>query len=230
MRIAPASSKTVVVLLGNLNPLIFTPSWFAKNGVIGEQEGENAEIELIHRDVVKFNLEWLVILVEHGRFIAEIEQPPDIRLYDFISKTFGELLTHTPVWSMGINKRVDFDAGSMESKDKIGYTLAPPEAWGEWSKDIRRAAEDKDKHGGMMSLTMRQTTTDDRPGGYIQTKVEPSTIISTGVFVEVNDHYNLPQGEEIEGCHEIMKIFAENFEKSVTRSEWITDQVMSIIK
>ena len=228
MIIKPINSITAIVLIGNFNPRIFIPSWFSKNGVIGEEEGENAEIELVHKELVKFSLNWITVLVEKGRFIAEITQPPEIRLYDFVYKTFGELLVHTPIWAMGINKRIDFNAGSTENRDKIGYTLAPPEAWGEWAEDIRK--EKEPTHGGMISLSMRQTAVDDRPSGYIQSRVEPSELISTGVFVEVNDHYNLPQAENVEGSHEIIRILSDNFEKSIKRSEWIVDQIMRLVR
>lgn len=228
MKITPAKSNTAIVLVGNFNPRIFLPTWFSKNSVIGQEEGENAEIELVHRDLVKFKLDWLTILVEHGRFIADIEQPPDIRLFDFVQKTFTELLIHTPIWSMGINKRIVFDAGSAEIRDNVGFTLAPPAAWGEWSDSLLKG--NSNAHGGMMSLSMRQTETDDRPQGYIQTKVEPSQLVPAGVLVEVNDHYSLPQKEDIEGCSELMGILAQNFEHSVSRSEWIIDQVMGLAK
>ena len=228
MRITPAKSSSVIVLVGHLNPRIFLPTWFSKNGVIGQEEGENAEIELVHRDLVKFKLDWLTVVVEHGRFIVELDQPPDIRLFDFAQKTFTELLVHTPIWAMGINKHIEFDAGSAEKRDKIGFTLAPPQAWGEWSESILKGSDSN--HGGMMSLSMRQTDTDDRPDGYIQAKVEPSKLITNGVYVEVNDHYSLPQGEDIEGCAEIMEIMARNFDSSIARSEMIVDQVMGIVK
>jgi hypothetical protein len=228
MRIKPIDSKLVVVLLGNFNPLIFQPHWFATNGVLGEEEAKNADIEVIHTEVVKFSLSWLTVLVEKNRFIAEVTQPPDVRLYDLILRTFGELLTHTPIWAMGINKRVEFDAGTVEQRDVIGITLAPPSAWGEWTDYLEKRNERG--RGGMMSLSMRQTVTDDRPSGYIQTRVEPSKTLDSAVFVEVNDHHTVKDIENIEGCSEIMNLLRDQFENSIHRSEWIIDQVMGIIK
>ncbi len=228
MRITPFHSGTTIVLVGNFNPLIFKPGWFAHNNVIGETEAENAEIEVIHSELVKFHLNWLTIVVEKSRFIAEVKQPPVIRLHDFVMKTFGELLIHTPVWSMGINQQVEFDAGSVDLRNKIGYTLAPIDAWGEWSKDLEKTS-DTDV-SGMVSLTMKQSIVDDRVKGYIQTKVEPSKKVASGVLVEVNDHYSVESLENVEGCMEIMGMLNNNFEKSTEKSTWIADQVMSIIK
>lgn len=229
MRFKPTQSTVAVVMLGNFNPRIFLPSWFARNGVIGPEEGESADIEIVHREVVKFRLSWLTILVEQGRFIADLDQPPNVRLLDLVLKTFGELMIHTPIWAMGINRKIEFDAGSVDARDKIGKTLAPPDAWGEWSKDILRKSDKA--RGGMVSLSMRQSTVeDDRPGGYILTRVEPSKRSISEVMVEVNDHYQIDAKEEAEGCQEILGLLADNFDKSIERSEWIIDQVMSIVK
>ena len=228
MKIKPLDSTTTIVLLGNFNPLIFKPSWFAHNDVIGEEEAEKAEIEVIHSELVKFQLSWLTIVVEKNRFLAEVRQPPEIRLYDFVLKTFGELLIHTPIWAIGINKHIEFDAGSIDLRNKIGYTLAPIDSWGEWSKDL--GAKRGDEVGGMISLTMKQTVVDDRPKGYIQTKVEPLPKSKSGVIVEVNDHYSVESLEDLEGCYEIVGHLRDNFESSIARSNWIVDQVMGIIK
>ncbi len=228
MRIKPKDTKTLVVLVGNFNPRIFTPSWFAKSGVIGEEEADTAYIEIIHQEVVKFRLEWLTLLVEPNRFIAEVDQPPDIRLYDFVLKTFGELLIHTPIWMLGINKRIIFDAGSVEKRDELGFKLAPPTAWGEWSEGLLKQSEKL--HGGLVTLSMRQSVTDDREFGYIQTKVEPSKTGDSDVLVEVNDHYESKEGSQVAGCQELITVLAHNYETSIKRSEWIADQVMGIVK
>lgn len=229
MRIKPSNSKTIVVLLGHFNPLIFLPSWFAKNEIIGAEEGEKADIEVAHKEVVKFKLDWLTLLVEQSRFIAQIEQPPEVRLYDFVLKTFGEFLTHTPVRAMGINKKIEFDLASVEQRDQLGNILAPPASWGEWSESIMQKGERV--RGGMVSLSMRQAVTDDeRPTGYVQAKVEPSLTSERGVVVDVNDHYEIPGEREVDGCHEIIGLFERKFESSLQRSEWIVDQLMGAVK
>ncbi len=223
MRTTLVETKISVVLIGNFNPRIFQPSWFAKTGVIGDEESENADIEIIHNEIVKFQIDWVKIHIERNRFIAELKQPPNIRLYDFILKTFRELLLHTPIWMLGINMQVTADTGSIENRDKIGKALAPPEAWGEWSNDIQKQTDDT--HGGMQSLSMRQNVLDDRERGYIQAKIEPSKTIRSGVYIETNDHYESLEGENVEGCQEIMSIFENRFDDSLKRSEWIIKQV-----
>lgn len=226
----PDSIKTTIVLVGNFNPRIFVPLWFSNNEVIGKEESEKADVEVVHKEFTKFKLDWLTLVAEPQRFITEVIQPPDIRLHDFVLKTFGELLPHTPIWAMGINRGVEFDAGSREARDRIGFKLAPPEAWGEWSEDLLRQESDGN-HGGMMSLSMRQVTVDDRSGGYIQSQVEPVKGSVSSVRVHVNDHYEISKpADQVEGCSEIIGLMSDRYEKSIGRSDWIVDQIMELAK
>lgn len=224
----PESVKSAVVLIGNFNPRIFVPLWFSNNGVLGSDEAENADIEVVHKEITKFKLDWLTVIVEQGRFIAEVTQPPHIRLHDFVLKTFGELLSHTPIWIMGINRTIQFNAGSRKSRDAIGFALAPPDAWGEWSDGLLRQKDDGN-HGGMMSLQMRQVAVDDRPDGYIQAQVDPVKDSLSSVNVHVNDHYELAKpSDQVEGCSEILEIMSKQFDESLERSDWIIEQVMRL--
>ncbi len=129
-------------------------------------------------------------MVETNRFVVETTEPP-IQLRDLVVRTFREYLPHTPIGMLGINRKVHFSVGSIEQRDRIGYKLAPPEAWGDWAADIRAA---KGKfHGGVRSLVMRQDMVDDRPAGYVQASVEPSVKIRNemGMYIQVNDHYQV---------------------------------------
>jgi hypothetical protein len=106
--------------------------------------------------------------------------------------------------------------------------LAPPSAWGEWAAQL--TSGEGDRHGGMVSLSMQQGEVDDRPKGHIRATVEPSTKIKdrAGVYVQVNDHYQLVDTEKVSGCEEIIGLLAERFDDSLRRSDWIIDQIMRL--
>ena len=70
-------------------------------------------------------------------------------------KTFGELLPHTPLQQMGINRQVHFGVGSEEIRNRIGRTLAPTAPWGEWGAKI--ASSSPELRGGFASLTMQES-------------------------------------------------------------------------
>ena len=57
---------------------------------------------------------------------------------DFLERTFGEFLPHTPIFRMGINRQVHFTVGSEDARNEIGLKLAPHEPWGEWADALDR--------------------------------------------------------------------------------------------
>ena len=91
------------------------------------------------------------------------------------------------------------------------------------------AAEGK-IHSGMQSLAMRQGAVKGRPGGHILATVQPSTKIrnETGIYVQINDHYEVDDPDKVSGCEEIIGYLATNFNDSKRRSEWIIDRVMAL--
>lgn len=228
MRITPEIDTVSIVFVGDLNPRIFRPDWFVAQGLLPKEALDAAEIEIIHPELSKFSVEWLTVQVEKIRFVARTDDPPHIRLSDLVARTFGEFLIHTPVHMIGINRAVHFPVKDMKTLDAIGKILAPQDAWGEWGPMIEGTAT---KHGGMRSLTMEQTNLDDRQSGYIRAKVEPSSSLPPpmlGVYVDINDHYQLSKPGEAVGCEGAVAIVRENFQRSIDRSAWIVDQIMML--
>jgi hypothetical protein len=233
MRIAPEIGNVSLVLLGQFNPPIIRPDWLARNDIIPQRSADGAEIKVIHPEITVFSMEWLSVKVQVHRFVAEITEAPYIRLSDLVVRTFREFLHHTPIWAVGINRTVHFNVKDEETRTRIGMTLAPPRAWGKWGDELVKEIENpKDKiHGGMLSLTMQQRILNDRLKGSINARVEPSTKLganTSGIFIEVNDHYEVEDRDKATDATETMDIVQKNFEKSIARSEWIIDQVMEL--
>ncbi|MFA6413518.1 MAG: hypothetical protein WCW53_12550 [Syntrophales bacterium] len=229
MRIEPENNSVSIVLVGSLNPAIFHPSWFVANDLLSKSDIESAEVEIVHRNIAIFKVgDWLRIQVDPNRFVAETTEPPFIRLFDIVVRTFKEALIHTPIIKMGINRRVHFSVGDEETRNKIGMKLAPQEVWGEWASHI--AGKEKEKHGGLTSLSMSQIDLDDREDGYITAKVTPSKLVKNGagIFIEVNDHYEINKEDPLAGATPIIDILRKQFDVSIRRSEWIIDQIMDL--
>jgi hypothetical protein len=228
MRIAPEIGDVSIVLVGNLNPLIFHPSWFVRNQLFTEKEGEVAEINVIHSEISQFRMEWLTVRVEQTRFTAQTQEAPFVRLADLVVRTFKEFLVHTPIGMLGINRNVHFSVSDESTRNRIGKALAPHEPWGEWAKHIEGSAPEK--RGGMRSLSMEQRDLDDRRRGRLLIKVEPSSRLEggIGIYAAVNDHYEIDDPKNPAGCHDIIDILEKRFDKSIQRSEWLIDQVMAL--
>ncbi len=227
MRIEPEISGVNATLLGTFNPAIFTPAWFVLHNLLPRGTAESAQLTVAHKQVTAFSTDWLRLEVTSNQFRAETLQAPNIRLRDLVATVFNKHLHHTPLTAFGINRRVHFQVSSPAERDRIGRTLAPVEPWGAWRDELGSTGE----HGGMTSLTMTQVNPKGRPrGGCINVKVEPSQRIGggqLGVFVEVNDHYTI-DGSSPEAGNELIRLFEENFETSLSRSDAIVDHIMSL--
>jgi hypothetical protein len=229
MRIEPELGGASIVLLGSFNPKIFQPFWMAKHGLISDSAAEVADVAVIHQEITVFTIEDLFTLqVNPTRFFVERNVAPLILICDLVTRLFGDLLPHVPIHQMGINRTVHFNVGH-EERERIGFMLAPRDPWGEWGKEV--SSGEGLKHGGLQSLTLIQKNVSDRPSGWIQTKIEPSVRIGrgqTGIYMEVNDHYQLTDEAQASTPEAMMKLLSQSFDKSIRRSESIVDQIMSL--
>ncbi len=227
MRIEPETGGVSVVVLGDFNPAIFTPAWFALHGLLSESAADNADLKVASPQVTAFSTEWLDLQVTADRFQANTQQAPLIRVRDLAVRVFREHLHHTPLRVIGINRDVHFRVTDQATRDRIGRILAPPEPWGGWKDELDLGGE----YGGMKSLTMSQFSPAGRPpGGQMNVTVEPSARIGsgrTGIYVNVNDHYAAGSGGP-DARTELLGFLENDFDSSIQRSEGIVDHVMSL--
>ena len=232
MRIKPQIDQAVIVLVGRFNPAIFQPAWFALHEMMGRKEAETAHIKVIFGELSEFKVDQFQVQVLPERFsITSLDAHPE-HIKDLVISCFARYLPHTPVQAMGINRLVHFDTGSFEVRDRVGSRLAPKNAWGVWGEEIEASPfEPKEARGGMISLVMRQSLRPDRHIGHVQAKVEPSARIAnhTGIFVEVNDHFQLSDTEQpVQDASSAVAILEGNWEASLQRSAMIIDQIMAL--
>lgn len=233
MRIKPEFDQAGIVLLGSFNPAIFRPEWFARNGMIGEKESEipiilQTQQELIF-EAAKFNLH-----VSLERFaISDISNHPE-HIKDLVISCFGKFLSHTPIHLMGINRSIHFDAGSYEIRNRVGSQLAPKTAWGKWGEEIEKGSqksETRDRHGGVISISMVQRDLEfEGCSVHVNAKVEPSIKNrESGIFVSVNNHFDLPTDHVQEtSSATAVRILEANWETSLKRAAFIFDQIMEL--
>jgi hypothetical protein len=231
MRIEPELSQLSIVLVGSFNPTIFQPAWLARHGLVTEGAADSAEISVIHPDITAFSIEGLfTIQVERERLSIGRMIAPWVYASDLTVKIFGDLLPHTPLSKLGINLLVHFDAGSPSKREEIGKLLAPRGPWGEWGALV--SSGEGTKHGGLQSLALVQKNVTDRPGGWVQAKIEPSLRIrggQSGIFMELNDHYEVYDPENTD-ARAIVALLQDKFDSSIKNSEKIIDQIMSLVR
>ena len=59
-----------IVAVGDLNPAIFQPAWFAGEGLINQGEAQAAQIQMISAQAALFEVDWLGVQVLPDRFVA----------------------------------------------------------------------------------------------------------------------------------------------------------------
>ena len=210
MRIAPEIDGVTAVMVGDFNPPIYTPAWFALHGLLPEAVAESAELAVAHTEVTQFTADWLSLEVTRDRYQVRTLQAPHIRVHDLILRVFGEHMQHTPLRAFGINRDVHFQVESQVVRDNLGSILAPTEPWGRWGRELEVGGE----HGGMRSLTMTQVNLEGRPRG--------------GEINVVNDHF-VADGTGLDAGERLMALFEDSFSVSLSRSEELVDQVMSLV-
>lgn len=104
--------------------------------------------------------------------------------------------------------------GSEEDWHAVGHRLAPKEMW--------RGVLEKP---GIRSLSMEGHRGDEFIGR-ITVKVEPSQRIEYGVYVNINDHYEVEDQETSLGCGEVIDILESSWDKSIARSEKIAKKIL----
>jgi hypothetical protein len=208
--VKPELKESNIVLLGDFNPKIFQPAWFAAEGLIARSEADKADIKIIHADLVGFSLEWLQFEVTRERLVAGTTQDAfDVVVRDLVRGTFN-LLRHTPIRQMGINRIMHFRVESEDVWHDAGHKLAPKEIW--------QGVLDK---AGLLSLSMIGYDGRDDKDGRIRVKVGPSPRVRPGLCFDVNDHFQVRDPDKVIGCDEMMGIIETTWTISYKRSESI---------
>jgi hypothetical protein len=184
-----------VVLLGNFNPAIFQPQWFARQSLIRPSEADAAEIQVIAPPITSFKLDWLVIQVTAQKFIATTADMGHLApLLELVLGTFDSL-QHTPVQQMGLNRDMHYRAPSVELWHSIGHKLAPKESWqGLIESPGMETIQISGKRSGSDALKLTVT-------------IQPSIRVQPGVYFGTNEHFDTGGGP----ARELMQVLKDHW-------------------
>jgi hypothetical protein len=171
-----------VVIVGSFNPTIFQPDWLASNNLIREEEAEAADIEIIHKQITSFSIEWLKVQATHDRLLfAASDASKQGPLKDVVVGAMG-LLEHTPVTALGLNSDSHYHMQSEAEWHQLGHHYVPKETW------VKLLARP-----GTLSLSIFGAR-DDSKASRVTVKLEPSTQVRFGVFFNINNHFDVDPG------------------------------------
>jgi hypothetical protein len=217
-----AQHGNAIILRGSFNPRILQPAWLAAQNLIRPAESETAEIYIIHEQVVAFGLEWASVEVKPDLLTISSsptsETPEQIR---DLALGVIEILTHTPVYNVGLQFFGHYAFADQEIRDDLGWTLVP-----------RAPFQGQLASVGMRTLTMlgRREEGDQGANG-VSITVEPSAVLTpNGVYLAVLDQYDVadPSDPNV-GAEPGIDAIKVNWEPSARRATSITDEVLGTV-
>jgi hypothetical protein len=166
-------------LIGSFNPVIFVPLWFANQGLLPVREAESADIQIVHREVTSFSLEWLGLQVTPDRFTASTTDSAHLEpVKDLVLGAFS-VLEHTPLRMMGMNRDIHRKLPSQEVLNRIGSRLVSNGFWRHTISDSRPQS---------IKMTGRRPNIED---AVLNLTIEASAKLVPGMYMGFNEHYEV---------------------------------------
>lgn len=207
-----------IVFLGDFNPIIFQPFWLYSKGLIRENEATDAKVEVIHNEVVKFDInDWASIEVTKNRCEFKSSKKPYFEPLKDLASSIFKILRETPLKSFGINHIYDCKIPNEELYIDLGRRLTPLELWGENMNDPR-----------LNTLEIMESNRIDGEKGNRRIRITPSDQkIQFGVTVNINNHFDLKQGDKyLNAISQLEKHWADSFKNS----ELIASKLFTLIQ
>ncbi|MER5522554.1 hypothetical protein [Streptomyces sp. NPDC002763] len=209
----PEHEQASIVLVGSFNPKIFQPAWFAAQGLIRQEEADEANVQVVNNDICVFETGWFGLEVINDRWMLISRATPAFEsLRDLALGTFS-VLRHDPVQKVGLNAYAHYAMPSREALDNFGHKIAPKD--GVW-----RPVMDDPR---LLSLTIQGARTDDHPGA-VRTKIEPSAKIPDGLFIDVNDEYANSDSSSADWARDLL---SEEWDNHRARVSSIREHIVS---
>lgn len=173
-----------IVIRGNLNPAIFSPAWLFYQKLIGKEEFDNVEVELITSQIALFTPSWFSIQVTPDRLALTTVEPDEFERLRDLAVGILNLLPHTPIGALGINRDVHIKLESEADWHLVGDSLLPKEHWTMLALP------------GMRTISV-EGVRPDLFAGRVVVQVEPSVRIENGIYMSHNDHFDLKRQHSV---------------------------------
>jgi hypothetical protein len=202
-------------LIGDFNPIIFQPVWFAAEKLITDTEAKEATDLFFSSQVANFRLPWAAFNIAQDHFSASTTRESHFEpLRDLVIGTF-KLLKHTPIRKLGINVEQHYQYEDLEKWNNFGHKLAPKEIWENFMDDP-----------GLLSITMTDKTPRKSPPGITRVDVQSSFRVKPGIYFGINNHYECESSAPV-GASEAVRIIESNFQNALENSKKIIETLIS---
>ncbi|MEI8093899.1 MAG: hypothetical protein WCG80_06765 [Spirochaetales bacterium] len=217
--VSPELTSHSIVVVGQFNPIVYQPLWFAGEEILRQSEATAASVEFINNDFVKFNTDWLSIFVSRERFTASTAHESSFEvLRDLVRATF-ETHISTPIQFAGLNTEYHFRLRKGTTWNSIAEKYAP-------SKNFPEGLSDR----VLTNISFEVLRDSFEITGKISVRLEPSVRIENGLYVFINDHFEFaktPSGS-YNGEH-LVSLLENGWEKSQKKAASICKSLMDAI-
>lgn len=213
------TASTVVV--GRLNPLIFSPEWLHSNGVIGPEEAIEARdhgIEVMAPNITSIVLGTMKLIVEEERFLLTVSDEPLVRAKDFTASCF-RLLAHTPVRAVGLNFSAVLVPNDLEQWHRFGDAIAPKDAWDNFILD------GEDRAGGLRGLVMERSRGLGGRQGFIRFTLQVNEGGESSANLQVNNHIELGKTNEMGSGADVFKLVEDLWDEASVSSNELLETI-----
>lgn len=179
--------SATVVAAGAFAPASFHPLWFERYGLLGKQEAAAAAGNsslLVTDEIALFKVAGFDFDIRPERFQVGTPQENLFgAMRDLFCSTLN-ILEGTKVTAVGVNWTAHLSLPSEAAWHTAGHKMIPHDMWTKlWSK-----------HVGMKNVTV-ELQREDKSSGFVQVVTQPSRVLPHGMYIHVNDHFELAGGE-----------------------------------
>lgn len=217
MKLSPQIQELSLVVVGDFNPAILHPSWFAGSNLIRSSEAQEAKLEVVHHELASFELSWMRLDSTTNRLSVSTRQEPYFAPLRDLLEGLMTLLEHTPVHALGINWGFYYSLPDKSAYDKFGHSLAPKQFWSPGLVDPK---------------TLRVVIREEYPRthkGYIDAAIAAEGKLPHCVYLFVNDHIVLDSSTNERPTNQLKRLLSENWDIARSRVETLGDSLFSFL-
>jgi hypothetical protein len=213
-------------MIGRFNPTIFQPKWLLSQQLIRQSLAESAkgklqiegdtQLKIVHPSVTAYSTDSYHIQVTPEQYVISSVNSDWLEELRDLTVGIFRTLNHTPIYKMGINQEWHFKAIDNVTYKSIMSKYIPSDPWSNLVKNpspisVQIASEREDEYKGSVVV-----------------RAERSNQVKNGIYLLVNDHYDLvEEPEEHIGCEEAIKALESVFKDSIRKTTAISTSMMS---
>ncbi|MNZ02847.1 hypothetical protein D3C78_195050 [compost metagenome] len=224
----PEIKHVTIVLIGNFEPKNISPGWLAYHKLIDVETATNVKDVVVSDELSQVIFDWGAVVIDRNRLQISTKVDPIIRIKDFALSLIGAMFNSLPILKFGINYQHHY-IFSHSDREKIGIALSPRQAWGAWGDNLTNKIGGKDTpyKNGLFSITMTQGTgLHNREDGSVNVNVTLSDLITGGVKISVNDHFELGDEKTIFDSEKAYTTIEKVFEESLDNANSIINGII----